>query len=392
MKIVLAVLGAVLLLAVVALLPLPMRPYLDFQVLYHADLGLLRGIPLYDHAGQVNMIAHLAHVQPQQVFVLPFPYPPWYALSTLWLALVPIDVAARLWFGVSLILLALSVWLLQAKRTGRIRLTLSLLAILWAPVLGSLFVGQYGFPVLLGAALMAYALRQEKAALMAIAGILLTFKPHLGGLILVLALVHLLTRRGPSARSGLIALATAGVVLLAVSFVASPAWPLAYWQSLTGFKDVSQCNQCVSPAMLAASFAGRGLDLAVWIAAVLAVGIGYWLVRNWSRLSTSADYLVSAGVLATLIVSPYLQNYDYLLLLVPFFELSRTAKGWGWAWLALAFLAPLAALALLGTAGNGWLMLSTAILLIQFTRGISAGRVPSVQNGAPSSRPPLSPP
>ena len=137
MKIVLAVLGAVLLLAVVALLPLPMRPYLDFQVLYHADLGLLRGIPLYDHAGQVNMIAHLAHVQPEQVFVLPFPYPPWYALSTLWLALVPIDVAARLWFGVSLILLALSVWLLQAKRTGRIRLTLSLLAILWAPVLGS---------------------------------------------------------------------------------------------------------------------------------------------------------------------------------------------------------------------------------------------------------------
>jgi hypothetical protein len=378
MKVVPAVLGAAILLVAVALLPLPMRPYLDFQVLYHADLGLLRGIPLYDHAGQVDMIAQLAHVQPEQVFVLPFPYPPWYALSTLWLAMIPIYTAARVWFGVSLILLALSVWLLQARTIAGSRLPLSLLAILWAPALGSFFVGQYGFPVLLGAALMAYTLKHDQPVLMAGAGVLLTFKPHLGGLILLLALAHLLTRRGGWGRNGLISLAAAGAFLFAVGYLASPAWPMAYWHSLTGFKDVSQCHQCVSPAMLAAGLAGRGLEVAVWISAILAVATGYWLVRNWNRLAVSADQLVSAGVLATLIVSPYLQNYDYLLLLVPFFELSRTAKGWDWAWLAIAFLAPLAALALMGTAGNAWLILSTVLLCVQFARRIAASRLPSL--------------
>ena len=60
-------------------------------------------------------------------------------------------------------------------------------AIFWMPVLGSLFVGQYGFPVLLGAALMIYALGHEKPVLVALAAALLTFKPHLGLAILLLA-------------------------------------------------------------------------------------------------------------------------------------------------------------------------------------------------------------
>src|SRR5512146_2442289 len=85
-KATLAAAGIVLLLGVLAVLPLPLPAYLDFQVLYQANMGLLRGIALYDHAGQVNMIAQLAQVQPEQVYILPFPYPPWYALSTLWLA------------------------------------------------------------------------------------------------------------------------------------------------------------------------------------------------------------------------------------------------------------------------------------------------------------------
>ena len=55
---------SILFLVAVALLPLPLPPYLDFQVIYHADLGLLRGISIYDHAGQVNMIAGLAKMRP----------------------------------------------------------------------------------------------------------------------------------------------------------------------------------------------------------------------------------------------------------------------------------------------------------------------------------------
>ncbi|MGE5073918.1 MAG: hypothetical protein ACM3MF_10865, partial [Anaerolineae bacterium] len=43
-------------LAGMAVAPISVPAYLDFQVLYHANLGLLRGIGLYDHAGQAAMI------------------------------------------------------------------------------------------------------------------------------------------------------------------------------------------------------------------------------------------------------------------------------------------------------------------------------------------------
>ena len=362
MKTGIAILAALVVLVAVALLPLPIRPYLDFQVLYHADLGLRRGIALYDHAGQVDMIAQLAHVPPEQVFVLPFPYPPWFALSTLWLAWLPIDVAARVWFGLNLIMLVLSVWLLIGGRVSAKRVPLYCLAIIWAPVLGSLFVGQYVFPVLLGAALMAYSLRSERAILTGCAAALLTFKPHLGGLIIVMALVYLWLRRDRFGHGAVRAIIAAGAVLFGIGFLASPNWPLDYFRSLTGFRDVSQCHQCVSPSMAVAGVAGGGLNQAVWVSAVLAIGVGLWLVRNWRNFTADADQLVTAGVLATFLVSPYLQNYDYLLLLAPFLILSREARGLDWVWIAVAFTVPLAALALLGPAGNGWLVLSTLLL------------------------------
>ncbi|MEW5939652.1 MAG: hypothetical protein AB1750_08325, partial [Chloroflexota bacterium] len=120
------------------IVPLPLDPYQDFQVLYHADLGLTQGIALYDHAGQVNMIARLANVPPEQVYVLPFPYPPWYALSTIFLAFPPPEVSVRLWFGLNLAMLLLSVWLLTEGWKPTPRLASFLIAILFIPVIGSL--------------------------------------------------------------------------------------------------------------------------------------------------------------------------------------------------------------------------------------------------------------
>lgn len=128
-------------------LHLPIPPYLDFQVIYHADLGLLRGISIYEHAGQVNMIAQLANVKPEQVYVLPFPYPSWYALIALPLALLPIEIGARVWFELSLILLFLSVWLLTDEWTRKKRLSSFIFAFIFVPVLGTLLVGKYGLPV-----------------------------------------------------------------------------------------------------------------------------------------------------------------------------------------------------------------------------------------------------
>jgi alpha-1,2-mannosyltransferase len=381
-KIALALLAALIFLAAVVLLPVPIPAYLDFQVIYHADLGLLRGISLYDHAGQVNMIAQLAKVPADQVYVLPFPYPPWYALSTLWLALLSISMAARLWFGLNLVMLFASVLLMTSGWPVVKRLLSLLLATLWLPALGSLFVGQYGFPVLLGAALMIFALRREHVILVGVAAALLTFKPHLGVLIVLIVLAYLWMRQERFGKAAATGILITGVVLFAIAFLASPRWPLDYFHSLTGFRDVSQCHQCVSLPMAAAGLAGGGLDQAIWLALAVFVLLVIWLARMWRRIAGGGDRLIAAAVLMALLASPYLQNYDYLLLLVPLIMLASTAMGpdWIWLglayavpsiWLALAYTVPTASLAPFVPAGNFVLVYSALILFIYAARHLA---------------------
>ncbi len=364
MKRALVPLVALCFLVVIALLPIPIPPYLDFQVIYHADLGLLRGISIYDHAGQVNMIAALADVLPTQVYVLPFPYPPWYALVTLPLALLPITVAARLWFGLNLLMLFASIWLLTNDWEPRWRLASFLLALFFWPILGSLFIGQYSFPILLGAALFGYAQQNQKAGLTALAAALLTFKPHLGLLVLLVGLIHLFFRRDGFGRRALIATVIVGIFLFGIGFLASPLWPLDYFHSLAGFKDVSQCHQCNNVAMKMAALFGEGFNLAVGFAVVLLALLIGWLI--WQRHAWLLQpYLLTAStVTITLLASPYLQNYDYILLLVPIFVMASNARHFEWAFVAGAYVLPLLGLAIFGLAGEVSLILSALIVFV----------------------------
>jgi hypothetical protein len=109
--------------------------------------------------------------------------------------------AARAWFAANLAMLFLSAGFLTSGQPPAKRILFFLGALFWMPILGGLFVGQYGFPVLLGAALMIFALKSKNSVLTAIAAALLTFKPHLGGLVLVLSAVGLARRRVPSGRA-----------------------------------------------------------------------------------------------------------------------------------------------------------------------------------------------
>jgi hypothetical protein len=379
MKISLILLFSLIFLFVLARLPLSIPPYLDFQVIYHADVGLLRSIPIYDHAAQVKMIAQFANVPPAQVFVLPFPYPPWYALSMLWVALLPIEVAARIWFGLNLIMLIASTWLLTDGWPALKRLFSFLITILFLPVLGSLLVGQYTFPVLLGAALLTFAIHRENVILTAIAAALLTFKPHLGTLILVIAVVYLWIRKGAYGRRSLLAIFITGMILFVIGFLASPLWPLEYFHSLTGFKDVSQCQQCNSASMALAELSGGGLERAFWIAAWFLILLAVWLAWRWQRLSQETSYMISAAVLVTLLVTPYLQNYDYILLLIPFFALAGNANLFDRLYLGFAFLIPLIGFGLLGSAGYGSLVFSSLILLLLVSRSLNLTH-PGVEN------------
>ncbi len=374
MKIALIVLSSFTFLLLFALLPLPLPPYLDFQVIYHADLGLLRGIPIYDHTGQVNMIARLANVPPDQVNVLPFPYPPWYALTTLWLALLPIDLAVRLWFGLNLLMLFASIWLMTGGWTGYKRLIFFLPPFLFVPVLGTLLVGQYVFPVLLGAALWAYAADQEKPVLIAFASALLTLKPHLGALILLASLVYFGYRKGSFGVRALIYTFITAVLLSALGFLADPAWPINYFHSLLAFRrvpGVPACTLCASLPVAIASLVNRqtGFALTPILSLVIFLALLIWWGLKRRSIVLYPISLLTLSVFMVLLVNPYLLNYDFVLLLLPFFVLIKHNRTHlEYLLLALAYLLPFITLDLLGRQGNSVFLLSTFILLVMFYR------------------------
>ncbi|RJP48809.1 MAG: DUF2029 domain-containing protein [Anaerolineaceae bacterium] len=357
-----------LLLLFAFLVPLPIPAYLDFQVLYHANLGLTQDIALYDRAAQAEMIARLAGVTADQVFILPFPYPPWYALATLFLAWPPVEVAARLWFGLNLSMLLASVWLLTDGWKPVPRLASFLAAIVFIPIIGSLYVGQFIFPVLLGASLITFALRRENISLTALAAALLTFKPHLGGPLAVAALIYLLLRRDDFSRRAVRAILVTAVFLFAIGFLADPAWPINYLHSLLGFRDipgVSSCGLCASlPVGLVALLTGQtDIGPALPLGLALFVILFVALIRFRREIFQTPESLVSASILITLLADPYLLNYDFALLLVPLFILASSASGKNWLWLVFAYLFPSLLLGLFGRGGNLYLSIAALLLL-----------------------------
>ncbi|MCK7481804.1 MAG: DUF2029 domain-containing protein [Candidatus Moduliflexus flocculans] len=164
-------------------------------MLYYTTQGLIRGVDVYDHAGKMQMINDVYGADVDESFIPQFAYPPWYALSTVYLGLFPIRSAAVLWFEINLAMLFLSVWFLTDGWKPSLRLLAFPAALFFYPVLGTLAVGQYDFPVLLGASMLVYALLRRRPVLIALGMAFLTFKPHLGGLILLAVLVYLLLHR-----------------------------------------------------------------------------------------------------------------------------------------------------------------------------------------------------
>lgn len=348
----------------IAYFPLPVEPYLDFQALYHANLGVLRGIPLYDWAGQVNMIAELAGIPPAQVVLNPFAYPPWYALITLPLALLPIAVAARLWFVLNLLIVIVFVWLATEEWPERRKLISFLLAILFLPVLGALFVGQFIFPVLLGAGLLVYALPRERAWLTSFGLILLTFKPHIGGLMILGVVVYLLLRGGAFVRRTLWITGGLMSVLFVSGFLVDPAWPVHYLEKLLVFRDVSHCEGvCMNLPMVILSLFNISSIQPVWVGGIMLIGWIGLFIRNRPNVWKDASLLGVVAICIILLSSPYLYNYDFVVLLLPLFMLAAKAhKPLDWFWLAIAYILPWVGITF-GRQGN-WVLLVSAFALI----------------------------
>ena len=358
----------IIILPLVALyVPTSIPAHTDFSAIYNTDLALVHRVPIYDLEKVETLAVQYADIPAEKFFLARFPYPPWYALSTFYLGLMPAKAAATLWFEINLLMLFLSIWFLTDGWPGRARLIAFPLALFFFPVLGALSVGQYDFPVLLGTSLLIYSLRKQNIGLTVLGAILLTFKPHVGALILLSALGWLFAVRNDFGRRVMRPLLGAGVVLFVSGFFADPAWIISYPKMLLGYQNegnVSACSECASlPVWISRWFFDGSLSNAMKIAiALLALfAILFYLTRpTWK----SHEWLLSAALLVTLLISPYLYNYDFLLLLVPFAVLLHKSVPLQKIIVMLCYLVPTFALILYSRNGNISLIIVSIVLLL----------------------------
>ncbi|HJQ13825.1 MAG TPA: glycosyltransferase 87 family protein, partial [Anaerolineales bacterium] len=277
--------------------------------------------------------------------------------------------AATLWFEFNLAMLFLSVWLLTDGWLGLWKLVAFPLSLFFLPVLGALSVGQYDFPVLLGTSLLIYSLRREHVTLTVLGMLLLTFKPHVGALILLAATGWLIYNKKDFRRRLPQPMLIAITLLFLTGFLADPAWIVSYPGMLLSYQgegNVSACSECASlPVFLSRWFFDGSLTNAAWIAIVLLVLLilTFYLIRSFLR---TPEFLLSAALLTTLLISPYLYNYDFLLLLVPFAVFAPQGTLVEKAILLLCYLVPTFALLLYGREGNISLILVSMVMLLLF--------------------------
>ena len=242
-------------LAIALYVPNSLHTNSDFLAIYDADLRLLQHIKPYDYQSQIHLMAEQTGTLPENVYVPQFPYPPWFALSTFYLGLLPIQSAATLWFESNLVMLFLTVWFLSADWHPRLRLFSFLAPFLFIPIIGTLGVGQYDFPVLLGSAILIYAIRHQRLALISIGAALLTFKPHVGIPIFLAVLIYFFLSRGSFGRRALVWIFSGVAFLCIIGLIADPLWMIDYPLSFSAYQagaDIASCAACDSlPSWLA---------------------------------------------------------------------------------------------------------------------------------------------
>lgn len=356
----------------------------DFNAVYTASVALMRGAPIYDIPAVKAVAAEALGVPVEKFFLAPFPYPPWYALSTFYLGLLPIQQAALLWFEINLVLVFLSIWFLTDGWNGRLRLIAFPLGLFFIPVIGALSVGQNVFPVLLGGSMLVYALRKENVALVTLGSVLVTYKPHIGALILLSALWRLIAGRSDFGRRATRSILLAGVFLFFIGFLADPAWHIRYPQMLLGITSVNYgsestgalCSNCTSlPVLFSRWFFDGTLLTAALVALTLLIILSALIFQARSRFSKEPALLLNLALVSTLLVSPYLFNYDFVLLLIPFAILLD--KKYGVVQnvvVILCYLIPTLAIAVYGRDGNITLNVVTIVItFLLFARTRHAG-------------------
>jgi hypothetical protein len=325
----------------------------DFSCLYHAARSVALGRDPYDTVWWTSVTGGL-HANPWLGMVesscfAQYAYPLWTAVLMLPFGVLPLEAAATLWMAVSIGAAVFGAWALWRAYGGRRRhVALYVTLVFMSQPFWILLISGQITGVMLGLAgalALGVARSRERSAGAALA--LLALKPQ----IVVLTLPATLARAAAERRWRLVATAIlVGVVMLALSLLIRPAWPLE-WLGQAG-----QRTQIATLLPTAWGFAADVLGNPAWGALISAAVVGACalLAKRVDALS-----LLAVSVALSLVVTLHAWSYDFLLLAAPWaFVLGRLAQARGAA--AVAALVGLVAVASL----LPWLLYAVA-----FARG-----------------------
>lgn len=274
-------------------------------------------------------------------------YPPFFLIVAALLALLPYGGALALWMAATLPAYLLAIRSIVPQPPAM------LVALAFPAVFVNLGHGQNGFlsAALLGGALV---LLNPRPALAGVLIGLLAYKPQFGVLI---PLVLLATGRWR-------VIAAAGATVLAASAATLALFGTQVWTAFAGSTALTRSIvleagdtgwEKIQSLFAALRLWGGGLDAAYAAQATLAVGVAAILVWLWR---SEAAYELKAGALAvaSLLATPYVLDYDLMLLAVALAFYARHGLARGFrpyeiTLLALVWCAPLFARAVAQSAG-----------------------------------------
>ncbi len=279
----------------------PLAAHGDFAEQWAAARFTLDGGDPYDPSTWRDAAARLAgRASDARSFV----YPPYVTAALVPLALLPLPGAAAVWVGTSLVLAAVAFGrLLRAYGVSHPIATFAFGLTLLAsgPTLLAIAQGQWA---LLLVAAVAWAAADRPRAGAPFASLVLLFKPQLAPLAIV---GFVRESAGPARRRMLIAVAAAvGLVAISVATQAQ-AW-IAWYRGIGGFA----ASQPVRTTTLATSLEALVGVAGPFVAAtIVIVAIAVCLVVP------RGDAALALWLATAVLIAPYIQAYDHLLLLPP---------------------------------------------------------------------------
>ena len=274
---------------------------------------------------------------PENIFLYPLP------LATLLipLGLLSLPLAYSAWAFLTLLATAASLFLLvdlwEEDRLKIFALPMMVALFFFAPVLEAPGKGTVGGLLLLGMVLSLYLFLQGKWFAGSLLAALLLVKPTFGAPALALLCLWFISRRE---WRGLAGVATGSLLLYALGAVTDPAWPVKFVSM--GQQKLGEYLGTQPTLLNLAGFLCRtspacsyGLGAA---GSLILIGVaGYLFFRKNGSLS--ALEAMSLILTVSLLVTPYLWSYDFVLLIIPLawivHELILRTKSY---WVPISFL------------------------------------------------------